>query len=393
MKLLLVTQNFYPEIGSGANRFKNLYRLLSKNNNVNVLTTNPSYPNEKMYLNQKYWNDEVINSGDDIYRISMKIDKQSKSMFMRLLYYIELGYKVRKFIKENQAHYDVLYVTTPNIFIPWSVLFLQRLKPKKVLEVRDLWPDSLIGIEKLRIVRYIYPFLKFLEKRMYRKAHMIIINNEGFREHVQNLAPAKNIYYFPNAFRRDEIEFKDVSQEFKVIYTGNIGFAQSFEQLIQISERLEKHKIKFNAVVYGVNAQKFIDYVEDKHFMYVSVFHEKSREECLEMIREHNIQLAILKDTDTFLKVLPGKIIDGIGCGVPVVTNLGGYANDLINEYQVGYSKERASTDEIIDAILQIKDDRALEEKLRKNARALVEKEFVWENNISEFEKLLNNLK
>lgn len=390
MKLLLVTQNFYPEIGSGANRFKNLYRLLSKNNKVDVLTTQPSYPNEKMYKDLKYWNDEVVNTSDDIYRISMKIDKQSKSMFMRLLYYIELGYKVRKFIKTNEAHYDVLYVTTPNIFIPWAAFFLQRLKPKKVLEVRDLWPDSLIGIEKLNVVRYIHPFLKFLEKRMYQKAHMIIINNEGFREHIRNLAPAKAIHYFPNAFCREEIAFRDASQEFKVIYTGNIGFAQSFEQLIQISERLEKHKIKFNAVVYGVNAQKFIDYMKAKEFMYVRVFHEKNREECLEMIREHNIQLAILKHTDTFLKVLPGKIIDGIGCGVPVVANLGGYASDLINKYQVGYSKESASTDEIIDAILQIKDDSTLEEKLRKNARALVEKEFVWEKNILELEKVLN---
>ena len=34
MKILLVTQNFYPEIGSGANRLKNLYIQLSKRHDV-----------------------------------------------------------------------------------------------------------------------------------------------------------------------------------------------------------------------------------------------------------------------------------------------------------------------------------------------------------------------
>ena len=48
MKILLITQNFYPEIGSGANRFKNLYIQLSKKHDVKVVTTIPSYPNERM---------------------------------------------------------------------------------------------------------------------------------------------------------------------------------------------------------------------------------------------------------------------------------------------------------------------------------------------------------
>ena len=61
MKILLITQNFYPEIGSGANRLKNLYIQLSKKHVVEVLTTNPSYPNAKMYDEEKYWSTEQIN--------------------------------------------------------------------------------------------------------------------------------------------------------------------------------------------------------------------------------------------------------------------------------------------------------------------------------------------
>lgn len=49
------------------------------------------------------------------------------------------------------------------------------------------------------------------------------------------------------------------------------------------------------------------------------------------MIRGHNIQLSLLKESDVFLNVLPGRVVDGIGYGIPVVMNLGGFTNRMIN--------------------------------------------------------------
>ncbi|UTH14498.1 glycosyltransferase family 4 protein [Macrococcus equipercicus] len=390
MKLLLVTQNFYPEIGSGANRFRNLYNHLSKTHDVDVLTTHPAYPNERLYQDSKFWYDDGINQSSNIKRLNMMTSKQHKSIVMRLLYYFELGYKVRNIIKHQQDNYDILYVTSPNIFMPWAAFFGQKHITKRVLEVRDLWPDSLIGIDKLRTFKFVFPVLKLLEKRMYRASDIIIINNEGFRPHISKLAPKVRQYYFPNAFNQDEIQFSDVTGDFKVIYTGNIGFAQSYNQLIEVAKGLEERRIYFNAVVYGINAHQFIRYIEEHDFKYVKAYSEKSRLECLEMIKTHNVQLSLLKETETFMNVLPGKIIDGIGCGVPVVTNLGGYANGLINDNRVGYAKEKATTEEVLKAIEEIKNDRKLEESMRDNARELVYKEFLWNKNIIELERVLS---
>lgn len=76
-----------------------------------------------------------------------------------------------------------------------------------------------------------------------------------------------------------------------------------------------------------------------------------------------------MKDSDVFLNVLPGKVIDGIASGVPVVTNLGGYTSELINKYHVGYAKEQATADELAEAILKIKESSELESKLKNNAK------------------------
>lgn len=390
MKILLVTQNFYPEIGSGANRLKNLYMQLRKEHDVTVLTTEPSYPNHRLYEDEKYWNEPSINTSADIQRLKMRMDKQGQSLKMRVLYYVELAYKVWLYVNKHQKDYDVVYVTSPNIFLPWATLFQRKRKGvKKILEVRDLWPDSVKAIEKINI-NMMFPVLKVLEKMIYRLSDKIVINNEEFRKHILSHTDSKEILYLPNSFLLEELKFKDVESDFKVIYTGNIGFAQSYEQLVEIVNTLEREKVTFNIVGYGFNAHKLQHYIEEKDMKYVTFYAERSREECLEMIRDHNVALSLLKENDVFLKVLPGKIIDAIGSGVPVVSNLGGYSKILINGNSVGYSKERSTPKEIFNMVDIIRNDKDLEIRLRTNSRRLARQQFVWEKNIKSLNHFLS---
>src|SRR5699024_7861743 len=112
---------------------------------------------------------------------------------------------------------------------------------------------------------------------------------------------------------------------------------------------------------------------------------------CLVMIRQHNIQLSLLKETDVFLNVLPGKVIDGIGSGVPVVTNLDGFTNALINDNEVGIAIEKGSSVEIVNAIKQIRYNKNMEKKFRENAKKLLDEKFLWENNIETLTGFMQN--
>src|SRR5699024_2535235 len=169
-----------------------------------------------------------------------------------------------------------------------------------------------------------------------------------------------------------------------------IGFAQSYEKLQELATRLEAEKIDFKIIGYGMNAHLFKSYIDFNDFKYVTFEEEKTREECLVDIRQSNIQLSILKDSEVFLNVLPGKVIDGIASGVPIVTNLGGFTGELVNGNKVGYAKEGATTDERVCAILKIKEERALELTLRKNSRKLLESDFLWEINVNKLENFLS---
>ena len=63
----MISQHFYPEIGSAGNRIKNIYKLLKDENyDVNVLTTEPTYPNKKIYHDEQFWDDESIDEENDV---------------------------------------------------------------------------------------------------------------------------------------------------------------------------------------------------------------------------------------------------------------------------------------------------------------------------------------
>ena len=67
-KILIVTQNFYPEIGSAANRMKSVYlELKERGYDVTVLTSDPSYPNRNLYKDPNYWYDEDIEKIQNVF--------------------------------------------------------------------------------------------------------------------------------------------------------------------------------------------------------------------------------------------------------------------------------------------------------------------------------------
>ncbi|WP_218276327.1 hypothetical protein, partial [Pseudomonas sp. FW305-BF6] len=65
-RILLISQHFYPEIGSAANRLKNIYmELHAKGYDVKVLTLEPRYPSKELYENERFW-DSDLNEDDVI---------------------------------------------------------------------------------------------------------------------------------------------------------------------------------------------------------------------------------------------------------------------------------------------------------------------------------------
>ncbi|MDT3994223.1 glycosyltransferase WbuB, partial [Mammaliicoccus fleurettii] len=73
-KLLMISQNFYPELGSAANRMKMMFKAFKvKGADPTMLTTEPTYPNQSLFDDDAYFTDQSLNKLEKSKIIRMKM--------------------------------------------------------------------------------------------------------------------------------------------------------------------------------------------------------------------------------------------------------------------------------------------------------------------------------
>ncbi|WP_026564073.1 glycosyltransferase family 4 protein [Bacillus sp. UNC41MFS5] len=393
-RVLIITQHFYPEIGSHANRIKNLYMLLRNHNfDTSVLTTEPSYPNKNMYNNDAFWDEDSLNQNNDhIIRIGIKSRKYSKNILNRLFYYLEIAFKFILLILKDKQRYDYIFVTSPPIFTGFVGLFAKyRYKTKFILDIRDLWPESLKGVGVFDNP-FILKLFGELEKILYKKSDKIVINSLGFKEYIQTKAGIldSKIIFIPNSVVKEELALIDnkINKDKKIIYAGNLGLAQDTEIIYKLVPLLAKQNIKLTILGYGVNKHKLIESI--KNYQNVTIMNPVTKKQCFDIIAKHDLGLVTLKDKEVFKTVLPGKIIDYLTCGVPIVGVIDGYAKDLINNEGVGIALHDNDPEQILSHILKLLDDDFVRVEMSQKGQKLILNQFDWETNITTLIDYLN---
>ncbi|MFL0493531.1 glycosyltransferase family 4 protein [Priestia megaterium] len=394
-RVLVISQHFYPEIGSAGNRIKNIYKLLKDENyDVNVLTTEPTYPNKKIYDDEQFWDDHSIDEENDVTRIGVKNRKYSRSIINRLMYYLEIAFKMMFFILTDRKKYDVIFVTSPPIFIAVvGLLAKYRYRRPLILDIRDLWPESLKGVGVFNYPIVISVF-SWLEKILYVKANHIIVNSQGFIHFMTEKysIPSSKIHFMPNAANGTEISMVESgSDTFKVMYAGNIGLAQDVTVLMDLAKELHEYNIELTVMGYGFKKKEFVQFAKEHKLTNVRFIKPTTRQKCLHIISEHHIGLVTLNGQQVFETVLPGKIIDYMTCGIPIVASVSGYAKEIILSHEAGIVSGTNTADEMLRHILHLYQHPSKRSKMSRNSLNYVKKHFYWEKNIQVLLQLIEN--
>ncbi|MBS4223373.1 glycosyltransferase family 4 protein [Lederbergia citrea] len=396
-RILIISQHFYPEIGSGGNRIKNIYHLLvNKGYDVSIITTEPSYPNKKIYEDEAFWDDPFMtNDSPKISRIQVANRKYSRSLINRLFFFLEVAFKLLIKVLQEKQKYDIVFVTSPPIFIGMVGLVARlKFKSKFILDIRDLWPESLRGVGVFNN-SFILKTFSLVEKILYKKADRIIVNSIGFINYISEKAsvPMENIQYIPNSAREYEIDMDDKPEsDFKVIYTGNIGLAQDIEFLKKIAKKLNENKIKLTIIGYGIKSRELKDYIQTEKMKNVSLQSPLTRKKCLEEIRGHHIGIVSLNSKKVFDTVLPGKVVDYMTCKIPIVASVSGYSKKVIEENNVGLVSGKRDVNEIYNYIKYLYDHPLERTTMSRNSERCIRENFLWEKNIKLLESTIHEL-
>lgn len=267
----MITQNFSPEIGSASNRMLLISKYLNENFNVTILTTEPQYPDNVLYKNIHEWEtkrDENLN----VIRVRTKRKSSNKSLILRMVLYIRVFIQLFKVIKKKLSNekYDFIFVSSPPLSIPLLGIYAKyKFQAKLILDVRDLWPETLRAIKGLffTVLRYVtYP----VEKIIYKISNTIIVNSEGFTPYVKKkVCSDKDIVYIPNSLTSKEFVYNKKYKHdgvIQIIYTGNLGVAQDLSVFLDLAEFFKDNaKIVFVLVGYGIYRNDIIKIVKEKN--------------------------------------------------------------------------------------------------------------------------------
>lgn len=391
-KILIISQNFYPEIGSAGNRMKNIYSLLKeKNFKIDVLTTTPFYPNRNFYTETSFWDDPELNKDSQVYRVKITEQRYSRKILNRLFYYLEMAIRMTLFVLFNRKKYDVIYATSPQIFVAIVGLIAKyRFRADFVLEIRDLWPESLKGVGVFNYA-FIINFFTKIENLLYKKASKIVVNSQGFINYISSKSEkfADKIVYIPNGARKKEINYSNSPNGFKAIYVGNIGLAQDDDIIKKLALELNNRNIELTIMGYGLKRDELKDFIKENQLKNVNFVKPTTRKECFKIISKHQVGIVTLVNQDVFKTVLPGRVIDFMTCGVPMVASVSGLSREIILNEKVGFVSDSQNVEELIGYIEQLKDDKKLQKGMSENGKKFVEENFLWEKNINSLIKIL----
>ncbi|MBC5687517.1 glycosyltransferase family 4 protein [Mediterraneibacter sp. NSJ-55] len=314
----------------------------------------------------------------------------------RIINMMDLPFKTWKTMKlfYKKQKPDVIYTSSPDLFVAYfALLFGRKHKIPVVVEVRDLWPKSVVEYNKLSEYNPIILILYQLEKWIYKKADKLIFTMEGWKNYFTERGllseiDLKKVNYINNGvdieeFERNKKTFKyldldlDDKSKFKFVYMGSIRLANNLQSLIEAAKVIkEKGIANLQILVFGDGTEKEALEQESKRCGLNIVFKGKVEKKYIPYIlSKSDVNLVNVKSTNIKNYGCSwNKLFEYMASGKPVLSNV--YMQyDLISRFNIGIAKEFQSAEEYAKVMIEFSNlDTNIYAEMCNNAKAVAQK-------------------
>lgn len=395
MKVLFVSQYFYPEVFKGNDI---VFDLIEKGHKVTVFTGKPNYPKGKFYKGYTFFNKntEYI-KGAKVIRTPLFPRGKGGGIRLVLNYLSFVFFSYFNVLFRIREKYDLIFVQqlSPVTMALPGLWIKRKQKIPLVLWVLDLWPESVVASSNVKNERIIN-FLNRIVKKIYNNSDLILISSKFFRKSVLDKCEdkKKSIEYFPNwaedifvnenkGGTKSTIE---LPKGFNIMFAGNIGEAQDFESIVKAAELTLNDKINWIIVGDGRKFSWLKNEIKSKNISNVYLYGRHSLEKMPEFFKKANVMLVSLKDEPIFSLTVPAKVQSYMASKKVVIGMLNGEGNHLINESGVGCAVDSGDVFGLVKAVKEVKNynnDRILK---------IEEKSFEYYKTFFSKKKLMNKL-
>ncbi len=366
MKILFLTDNFPPESNAPATRtYEHCKTWVEQGVEVTVITGAPNFPHGKVYkgYSNKIYSIEYID-GIKVIRVWTFI-AANKGFLKRIIDFI--SFMISAFIAGLFVKTDLIIATSPQFFTAVAGRWLAFWKRKKwVMEVRDLWPESIkaVGAMDRNIA---IRFFEYLEHRMYKNAYKIVSVTDSFKRYIiaDHNIPSSRIAVVKNGINTSMFSpitkstslIKELGLENKFIigYIGTHGMAHKLDFILQCADKVKDESVHFLFVGAGAEKDNLLKLKENLGLKNVSLLPSVQKKQVKEYLSIIDVGLVNLRKSDTFKSVLPSKIFELAAMHKPILLGVEGEAKELVEQYNVGLSFDPENETEFLRAIERLK--------------------------------------
>lgn len=371
LHVLFLSDNFPPESNAPATRtHEHAREWVRRGHRVTVVTGCPNFPEGRVhpgYRNRWYARERI--DGIDVVRVKTFIAANA-GFLPRIVDYLSFmasGFVAAAFVRRV----DVVVATSPQFFcaVAGRLAALVRRRPF-VLEIRDLWPASIVAVGAMRESAFIRA-MERIERWLYRSARHIVVVTESFRDEIvargierEKISVVRNgvdaALFAPRP--KDPALLADHALDagdVVVGYIGTHGMAHDLANVVEAIARLRGHeRLRFVFVGAGAERERVERLVRERELDAVRLVPAVPRADIPRWLGVCDVCLIPLRDSPVFAGVIPSKLFECQASGTAVVMALpAGEATALVEASGCGVTVPPGDPAALARAIAALADD------------------------------------
>jgi len=384
MHILYLSHYFVPENNAPAARVHAMAReWVREGHQVTVLTGAPNVPAGVVYDGYRngLWQDEWI---DGIHTIRVWTYLAPNAGTVRrtvnFVSYFVSASVAAAFVRRP----DVVIATSPQFFAGWAgVPAHWAHRAPFVLEVRDLWPESITAVgamDRGLAVRA----LEVMERTLYAAADNIVTVGDGYREQLMARGvPTAKIDVVTNGvdtelfYPRDpdpavRARYGVARDAFVVVFAGTIGMASGLDVVLRAARRLrarDRTDIVFLLVGDGAVRAELEATARTEGLDNVVFTGMVPRAQLPDVLAASDACLVHFKRREIFTTILPSKLFEDAAMAKPILLGFEGHAAALVRTADCGLIFTPEDDEALAAAAERLADDPAEARRLGENGR------------------------
>jgi len=384
MHILYLSHYFVPENNAPAARVHAMAReWVREGHQVTVLTGAPNVPAGVVYDGYRngLWQDEWID-GINTIRVWTYLAPNAGTVrrTVNFVSYFVSASVAAAFVRRP----DVVIATSPQFFAGWAgVPAHWAHRAPFVLEVRDLWPESITAVgamDRGLAVRA----LEVMERTLYAAADHIVTVGDGYREQLMARGvPAAKIDVVTNGvdtelfYPRDpdpavRARYGVARDAFVVVFAGTIGMASGLDVVLRAARRLrarDRTDIVFLLVGDGAVRAELEATARTEDLDNVVFTGMVPRAQLPDVLAASDACLVHFKRREIFTTILPSKLFEDAAMAKPILLGFEGHAAALVRTADCGLIFTPEDDEALAAAAERLADDPAEARRLGENGR------------------------